>query len=194
MKDRPTIFRADSVRAILAGTKTVTRRPPGTSAFEVGMLLWVKETWGVLHEHAGEISFESAMDDIRRGVPWATVIYRADEEPPKVLRHRNGLAIGGWRSPLYLPRALARLELRVLEVRREPLQSITADDAAKEGVLDPRHVWDGNPYYPRARFADAWDAIHGKGAWDANPLVDRVAFEVARKALGPLPRAFEARA
>jgi hypothetical protein len=49
MTERPMIFSDESVRAILSGTKTMTRRLIGKRPVKwaVGNRIWVKEVWGL---------------------------------------------------------------------------------------------------------------------------------------------------
>ena len=108
MKERPIIFSAPMVRAILAGKKTQTRRiaksykPP----CEVGDRLWVRETW---LPYPGQTQ---------------RVQYAANYEAP----------MGPWKSPIFMPRRYSRILLEVEEVRKERLHAINRDDLYAEGI------------------------------------------------------------
>lgn len=200
MKERPILFSAPMVRAILTGTKTVTRRivrDTGLYAIDAsihgaatverellalatrcpygapGDRLWVRETWGRSWHHAQPPAFYRATDDL------------------------NGYSeFDGWRPSIHMPRWASRLTLDVLSVRVERLHAIDDADAMREGVygcrrcgghgIDPVRVghdpdWcakcGGAGPRPRDDFAALWDSINGARApWSSNPWVWRVEF------------------
>lgn len=150
MKERPILFSAPMVRALLAGRKTVTRRvvkpqprsirattkespnapvelpilgDPTKEPFRPGDRLWVRETWGV--------TLDVALDQARYGATNAArakVRYAADG----VAKERLG--VERWRPSIHMPRWASRLTLEVTGVRVERLQAITEEDAVAEGV------------------------------------------------------------
>ena len=200
MKSRPILFSAPMVRALLAGTKTQTRRPlregtwldpkegvirmcsvgNGVTGFQSvacpygapGDQLWVRE------QFAGSIAYE------RHGYPlreWGNKIwYCADGEPRS----------GQWTRPrpsIHMPRSLSRITLELTDVRVERLQDISEADALAEGVT-PK--WEpgcsgrlmeaigGFSFRPAASaYADLWEQINGAGSWDANPWVWALSFK-----------------
>lgn len=163
MKERPIIFCAPMVRALLDGTKTQTRRVVGrgTSVLRVyprwrlGDRLWVKETFG---PRAGG------------------VVFRADDG--------NDCPDGGrWRPSIFMPRWASRITLEITEVRVQRLQDISEEDAIAEGIRSTLfRPDDGFPLctgyspepddgksilYPSAReaYASLWERINGPGSW-----------------------------
>ena len=174
LKEKPIFFETTSVLAILAGTKTQTRRafclpegqasPPAGAAlkgwrplYQPGDILWVRETWGVGIQLAGGI------------------IYKAD-----YVGRRAPLAEGfKWRPSMIMPRCAARIFLRVTDARVERLQDISEYDAIAEGLADATH------YTPReniARFAEFWDGFNVKRGygWETDPWVWAYTFERMR--------------
>lgn len=133
-KERPILFSAPMVRAILNSTKTQTRRawsvqpPPGvrvgwipgeTSAGRYGRpgeRLYVRETWAAPH----------AYDHLPpRLIPQdARIHYAATED-------RGGLL---WRPSIHMPRWASRITLEITDVRVERLGIISHEDAIAEGV------------------------------------------------------------
>jgi hypothetical protein len=92
--------------------------------------------------------------------------------------------MGRKRPPIFMPRELCRLRLRVEDIRVECLTDIDAADAYEEGInSDPSFETD-NPAAHATKtemidwFADKWNDIHGKGAWDENPWVWIVEFSL----------------
>lgn len=176
MKERPILFSAPMVRAILAGTKTQTRRvctdevadvlarfeTVGTPRYSAGDTLWVRETFA-------NIAIE--------GYP-PTYFYRADGEdlPPFDAR----AADNRWRPSIHMPRTASRITLRVESVRVERLQDISEHDAVCEGIEPATRLACGaDSHDPRQSFLELWDSINaarGYG-WDSNPWVWVVQFE-----------------
>jgi hypothetical protein len=180
VKERPILFSGPMVRAILAGTKTQTRRvvKPApcltrgmqTHEFAVGghdyrcpygapgEKLWVRETW---------------QRNIGNGPP---IIYRADHGAAESVYKADlatgawKIAVSGWRPPIYMPRAASRILLEITDVRVERLQEISDDDARAEG-------YDRSHAFPREWFALLWESIDGAGSWAANPWVWVVSFK-----------------
>lgn len=176
--ERPILFSAPMIRALLAGTKTQTRRVvkdtglyaidaavhgPETAARELlalasrcpygqpGHKLWVRET----HMDLG-----------------ACYLYRAD---PGAETERALVAPGQrWKPAIHMPRAASRITLEVTGVRVERVASISESDAIAEGI----DVTDGEQ--PSVTFARLWDSINGQRApWQSNPWVWVVAFRLA---------------
>ena len=184
MKERPIIFSAPEVRAILAGRKTMTRRLaklPVVGEFtedgslrlrcpfgQPGERLWVRETF--LHEPA-DYCWEASVSIPSRP---ALTIYRADADP-------TGVGTAGWKSPIHMPRSLSRITLEIESVRVERLQDISSDDCVAEGVGDP--VGTPLPYgsvteaWNRRSYQLRWETINGDESWDANPLVWVLSFK-----------------
>lgn len=193
IKDRPIIFSAPMILAILAGRKTQTRRKavpvamgrgpregdrfPGfrDPGFRVGGKLWVKETFAW-------------------GDPPSGCVYKADGQTPYYWGNHEPV----WKSCLFMPRVAARIWLEVLEVRLQLLQDITQDDAKAEGAFSGNYGpyaanWSMVPVTgteqclgsPQMAFANAWNCIHGgehwncksgPSPWDLNPHVFVVTF------------------
>ncbi|WP_432419669.1 hypothetical protein [Herbaspirillum aquaticum] len=185
MKERPILFSAPMVRAILAGDKTQTRRiakdvrhpdlgnvyAPGALVLErepqhvieracpygrPGDRLWVRETWGYNPDHPG--------------MPWHAC-YRADP----------GMEYDGikWKPSIHMPRAACRIKLEITGVRVERLQDISDFDAEDEGT----RIWaaevqkNGNKFSSiRSAWQAMWESINGSDSWQANPWVWVVEF------------------
>jgi hypothetical protein len=189
MNERPILFSAPMVRAILAGTKTQTRRVVnpqpcgGFAVIELGILsaaavtdsrgalircpygksgdrLWVRETWRPTGVCAGQ---------------WTSVYYRADKAQIDRPYFYPNLVKGGWRPAIHMPRAACRLMLEVTAVRVERLQEITEDDARAEGISAPT----SGSF--RGGYAILWDSLNAKRGfgWATNPWVWVVTFDRA---------------
>jgi hypothetical protein len=162
MKERPILFFAPMVRALLAGTKTQTRRAvrkqfaPDAVVAEVGAT--TPEGWQV-SGHSG-LWWDDAgacLDDAVRcpyGIPgdllWVREAWKAhttfDHLPPRDIpqSHVWYLADDGYKADsryrhgMFMPRWASRILLEVTAVRVERLQDISEADARAEGVAyDP---------------------------------------------------------
>lgn len=168
------LFTAEMVRAIHRG-KTETRRL--SCRYQVGDLLYVKETWAAFRQTSYEYDEWEQIISPHNG-SWAdefehhgpmVVEYRADFERSHdawVRKSRGEVTciIERWQSPLHMPKRNARIWLEVTAVRKERLQDITEEGAKAEG------------FESRAAFAEGWDRIHGEGAWASNPEVSVIEF------------------
>ena len=185
MKEHPILFSAPMVRALLAGTKTQTRRvvkpqpdyicQDGTPARSTdtakvrrgqmmtipcpygqpGDRLWVRET------------FLRADRRAAGRPPWVYAADYADADRPRTR----------WTPSIHMPRAASRITLEVTGVRVERLQDISEADAMSEGAPPSHPSIDrisreyGYPDFPRSWYAQLWDHINGPGSWEANPFV-----------------------
>ena len=113
MKDRPILFSAPMVRAILDGKKTMTRRiyKPRFDSWRVGDRLWVRETYTRIHGRA----VYAATCDIE--------CYR-------------------WRPSIFMPRRFSRILLEITEVKRERIRDCSNEDAIREGFLRNIEFWE----------------------------------------------------
>ncbi|WP_296943471.1 hypothetical protein [uncultured Massilia sp.] len=177
-RERGILFSRPMVDALLAGTKTQTRRvvAPGTSSAgrfgAPGERLWVRETYAAFgrwttRANAARGRSEWAFVDTTRaaGLDW-----RFDVDAPDVDGRRDAAAAPAWhrRPALFMPRAASRILLEIVAVRIERLGAIGADDARAEGV--------GPAADPVAAYRAVWERINGPGSWDADPLVRVVTF------------------
>lgn len=182
--DRPILFSAPMVRAILEGRKTMTRRvaKPKFDAWQVGDRLWVKETF-----------VEYSPDD-REGI---LVAYRAtepdfmgdcyDAESRREMDEEG--YITRWKPSIFMPRKFSRILLEITELKRERLQDISEVDAEREGVnkefeVDAVTFFRGsdeaitrNESY-KLGFKHVWEDINGRESWEQNPEVVAIGIKV----------------
>ena len=187
MKAKPILFSTEMVQTILAGRKTVTRRPiKPQPAGGIRRSVFVKS--GLEDMHGYEIKWPCRIGDVRyvqetwaRISDWAEVdqavglfdgyIYRAgwrDAEHPR------------WRPSIHMPREAARLFLRVTDVRTERLQDITEKQAVAEGLTPLIDQQTGAVLISaKGCFHALWDFIYAaKGCgWGENPWVFVFEFE-----------------
>lgn len=154
MKELPINFTGTSVRAILEGRKTMTRRvidpKPGRS-LSPGVRLWVREQFYL--------------------VPWTDDGFQEYDKPfyfatlsEDDLGDIRGCKL---RPASHMPRWASRINLEVINIHVEQLQQITERDAIAEGALN------------RDEFVKIWDLIYSKRGygWDINPVVLVIEFK-----------------
>lgn len=195
MKERPILFSAPMVLAILEGRKTQTRRlyknrkhPDfgcDMAASELvrepqhvidricpygqpGDRLWVRETWAEVG------TFDPGL-----------MIYRADYPACVPRQYENVPPVSEikWKPSIHMFRKNSRINLKITGVRVERLQDISEADAIPEGV-ESDHTEMGPLYWvpglmqetvseksPVESYKKLWEGINGPVSWAANPWV-----------------------
>lgn len=189
-KERPILFSAPMVRAILAGTKTQTRR-----VVKPRDLAWMDEHQG-LREPCNAERCPYGRPGQRLWVRESHWWFKDEPDhscgyyPPKLTREDVEYRADGddgrkaWRPSIHMPRWASRITLEITGVRVERLRDISEADAIAEGITRDRdgHGWqveDGRHYSddPRESYASLWETINGPGSWGANPWVWCIAFK-----------------
>ena len=204
-KERPILFSAAMVKAIIEGRKTMTRRVVKCSRAldtcglmplepdvekcpygQPGDRLWVRETWAAVR---------FSEDDVREShdIPPAKTDYWTTAYKADVVYEENRDDRGfAWRPSIHMPRWASRITLEVTAVRVERLQEITEADARAEGIaLEPcsagHHMryglWTGKKHAcndsAKVVYMDLWEAINAERGfgWDVNPWVFVIEFK-----------------
>ncbi len=160
MKEYPILFSAAMVRAILAGTKTQTRRvfkypswsllpddeadlegdEPRVCSKVSGCLARVQSPYGWPGDRLWVRETHSRCRWQNPGERYVvlkdgTQIYESGERFPGLKRYAPGaFDYIKWKPSIHLPRWASRLTLEVVSVRVERLQEITDTDAIAEGI------------------------------------------------------------
>lgn len=190
MADRPILFSAPMVRALLDGRKTQTRRilkpqpsKPFGSAFMDGQRWWtgdsltaeVIEEWKLRYAPGDRLWVREA-----HAFDGPLVRYYATDAVHELRRKRPSI---------HMPRWASRLTLTVTDVRVQRLQDISTRDCIAEGIaadlrdavglsdLALRHA--AHDTYV-AGYRALWNSLHGADAWAANPWVVALTFAVHR--------------
>lgn len=156
MKEKPILFNSEMIKAILAGTKTITRRPVNpqpeliiqaekhsTYKFKGGLYaldMYTKNS-NILNKCPfGQVGdklwvretwkpkyVKGGLDGFRIHYPDVHPwFYAADGECEK--------GYGSWKPSIHMPRCASRLLLEITAVRIECIQNITREDALAEGI------------------------------------------------------------
>jgi hypothetical protein len=185
------------VRAILAGTKTQTRRVvkphPSDDAFVLVDYSSDGGGWRPYRSDDGEsqsVRGEWIEEEIAcpYGQPgdrlWVRETWLRHSDKPGDYCYRAthkdadffGQTHGGWKPSIHMPRAVSRITLEVTGVRVERLQDISSEDAQAEGWPGPDEHNSIRRAYPIAWYAHLWEQINGTNSWEANPWVWVVEF------------------
>ena len=190
MIERPILFSAPMVRAILDGTKKQTRRiikDTGLYAIEPhhgpevmkrerkalattcpfgspGARLWVRETHQLTITPDGEETY---------------FIYAADFQDKDIKK------ASPWKPSIFMPRFASRITLEITDIRVERLNMISNTDILAEGFRSESCkicVHDGGSGCGSCRsivkpFQDLWEKINGPDSWDKNPYVWVIEFK-----------------
>lgn len=190
---KPILFNTEMVQAILDGRKTVTRRkidrditnfcdvevdgtlldyqnchgdfinPIDLCRYKVGDILYVRETWSI-HECV----------KCQAGIP----ALGGECKCEYVYRASYGATDFRWKPSIHMPKAAARIFLKVTDVRVERVQDITEEDAIAEGMS--KTLVDGVVFISaKGNFHVLWDSLNIKRGygWEDNPWVWVIEFE-----------------
>lgn len=189
-RERPILFSAPMVRALLDGRKTQTRRivKPQADSIEPhdgypgewspwkdgerqasilcpygvsGDRLWVRETTIIAPKRWNDGYGATHVD--AEGDK-RIVQYLATSPSRDAAKAYNLKAT----PTIHMPRWASRITLELTDVRVHRLLDITEDDARAEGAENAR------------AFVTLWDSINGKGSWDASPWVWALTFRLAQ--------------
>lgn len=201
MTERPIIFNAAMVKAILDGRKTQTRRlmkeqpcdPRHPASLfkcpygKVGDQLWVRENFQPL------LADEKTWDDqpyvnYKTGEGY-TASYPATDGVIEYLTADDEVK-SNVKPSIHMPRWASRIQLEITNIRYEKLQKISEEDAYSEGI---KRLYPDKPEENHASicidgihcnfnkatecFKCLWESINGEDSWDKNPYVWVVSFK-----------------
>lgn len=170
------VFENGILKRIYRGEAMIWQeKKEGKSRYNVGDILWVRETFGTVMTK--EMNILDHYD------------YRADEKKRELsfaLKHSK------WKPSIFMPHEAARLFLEVKSVRIERLQDISEEDAKAEGIdiheceMPDSYRDDSNKehctFYVcsacehqtlRGGYSKLWDSLNAKRgySWESNPWV-----------------------
>lgn len=197
MKERPLLFSAPMVRALLDGSKTQTRRilkvkpdfvtsdgiparftPQDENLGRLGEVihcpygqpgdrLWVRESFWGCDLPGYGDTPCVVYDD-----EWHGKEYLPAEARPWARKF-------GRIPSIHMPRNCSRITLEITGVRVERLQDISEEDAIAEGIhclsngqfLPMKKGYSGGLLTAASAYRALWEIINGAGSWDENPFV-----------------------
>ena len=180
-KPKPILFNTEMVRAILDGRKTQTRRPIDVDISNNFDIDKDESIYGYQCPETGDIyNLSEIINNIAPYQPGDILYVREtfspnffpDDSPVyKASCPKSEWSEIRWKPSIFMPKEVARIFLRVTNVRVEKLKNITDEDIQAEGLQS------------RGGFAGAWDELYlGNGfGWDKNPWVWVIEFERVRE-------------
>lgn len=206
-KERPILFSAPMVQAILAGSKTQTRRVVKKISadcelfVDAGDGLWqqcYRDDSGAVHSKSWltKCPFGVKGDRLWVRETWAAPV-ELDSTPPRDIpkdtpiyprdweRQVDGHLIGRWRPSIHMPRWASRITLEVTDIRVERLRDIDNNDILREGIRSEScnicvHIGGSgceSCFGVINPFISLWESINGPGSWDENPWVWVISFQ-----------------
>ncbi|CAM3640233.1 hypothetical protein G4177_06025 [Corallococcus sp. ZKHCc1 1396] len=186
IRERPILFSAAMILALLAGRKTVTRRllkpQPAPNAPHDGGTVWEFRPDKGLHVPCGTVGHLSVAEKMGLRCPYGQpgdrlwvretfhitsaneVVYRADYPYNATERGMENIPAEQavrWCPSIHMPRWASRLTLKVLSVRAERLHDITEEDAKHEGVEEAPDPFDEDTEYWRCFLPECADDCAG---------------------------------
>lgn len=195
MKERPILFNAPMVRAILSGAKTQTRRickfkdasgadfstyshEPMAALVRMcpygrpGDRFWVRESFRQAYE---KTNFSNG------------IVFRADALKACGMEEYSDWY--KWKPSIHMPRCFSRIALEITEVNVERLQDISESDAIAEGCAasgwtpsysNPDNATGADSKSAKDEYAELWESINDVGSWRVNPWVWVISFKVIK--------------
>ncbi|EPC8212034.1 morphogenetic protein [Yersinia enterocolitica] len=194
MNEKPILFNAEMVNAILSGRKTQTRRIISEKTlhlFDVAACAGECHPLELRDDRSQSYYLEfcplgKSGDQLWVRETWAR--YNIDQTSHDMAYRATTPADwpkeGLWRPSIHMPRWASRINLLITGVRVERLRDISQEDAQAEGMeltgwrptySDPDSG--GECETPYDNFAELWISIYGEESWQANPWVWVIDFE-----------------
>lgn len=139
-------------------------KPIRPQPYEIGDILYVRETW---HKYSKRVGKGEACR-LETFYGYKASVQNSEDAAEK------------WKPSIHMPKEAARIFLRVTSVRAERLQEITVEQATREGIKL------SFPPFQVDEFVDIWNstikkADVGRYSWLANPWVWVIEFERCEK-------------
>lgn len=195
MKSRPILYKTEMVKAILAGSKTQTRRTrgledinglpdsyklTGTNIYNDTLFAYFRDNiTGWLDEIKcpfgipGDELWVKETYMIVTGFPTNKIYYKADDPDLRLYPE------GKWKSSLFMKREYSRIQLKIKSIGVERVQDISEGDAMAEGVKPNNAYVDKYFITPKKAFENLWNSINAKKnmGWNKNPWLWKIEFE-----------------
>lgn len=158
-----------------------------TPPYQSGDILYVRETWGVMrakrYDAIVDIAFKAGGENKTIYFPYGGTDNANRNKYDEFIKKWSKQSAFLWHPSIHMPKAAARIWLKVTDVRVERLQDIDGQGVLKEGLNSLVHpeadYFDTNQ---REMFENLWNSTIKKSdqniyGWEANPWVWVIEFE-----------------
>ena len=185
-------------QAVIAGTKTMTRRIVPESTLRMAKME-VDIHGGDLLERIKDHSLYMWRDEVAIAQSYSSIVEQDPENDYGNYYIKQFKYTPAWTNKMFAKANLMPHRIRITGIRVERLQDITEEDCLREGIQeyypyikrDPndkartfQYFRDGKIRYRQspapACFAHLIDDISGRGTWERNPWVFVYSFELIR--------------
>lgn len=206
-KEKPIIFSAPMIRALLEERKTMTRRvvdPQPVEGQRIGPCHFNASGYAIWEGDSCTCKgvrcpYQVGMrlwvkENLKRNAMGAWE-YAATPGFGLIARSMDAIE---WASraaktkktqcpSMFMPRWASRITLEVTAVKRERLGEISEQDAMEEGFYQAVHESPDGIGDPREWFKGVWESLHGKGSWNENLWVGATSFRVVEDTMTAKP-------
>lgn len=140
--------------------------------YKVGDILYVRETWcrGKVEEDAPDAEGQDSYLYVSQCKEEDRIIYKE-----QCIRWNVDISETKWKPSIFMPKEVARIFLKVTNIKVERLQNIDYEGCKNEGVKAGYDGWIGE-------WSKLWDSTVNKKdlddyGWDSNPYVWVIEFE-----------------
>jgi len=172
------IFDSESVKAILAGIKTQSRRVIKPQPTWVGepYNLWIHEqgmTVTANDPHMAKFARYKVGEMVY--VKESYAIYGVFGSTTHYHYKADGALSLDYKTPLFMPESLSRIKLQIVRVGCERVHDISLEDCIKEGIWSIRYTTTEHNWF--CAWQTRWIHVNGQASWDSNPWVWVYEFE-----------------
>lgn len=182
-------------QAVIAGTKTMTRRivPEGTMRMAK---MEVEIHGGDLLERIKDHSLYMWRDEVAIAQSYSSIVEQDPENDYGNYYIKQFKYTPAWTNKMFVKANFMPHRIRITDIRVERLQDISEADIAEEGIRMRFEKGQTKPYFtfpkwddndpstifltPREAFAALIDRISGRGTWQCNPWVFVYEFELIK--------------
>jgi hypothetical protein len=200
-KQIPMLYSTPMVKALLDGRKTMTRRlvkfNKPIEVDQIGFTAFCNDGQFAVRGKHGNVHYGESLFNMpyRVGdVIWVRERFETETDGrirfyasnPEVEHNAAYRNLTKWKPSIHMPKAAARIWLKITNVRVERLHDITRSDIRREGLVCPDELCSDDRFpnyrqwYPQA-WKDLWIKLNGKDSFESNPWVWVIEFERIEK-------------
>lgn len=183
--------------AVLAGTKTQTRRIIGVMPKDPKIAYGLEDEAGYVHLLDGYTVVAKSKYKVGEEVAVAQPYKYFDGKSDKYMNEWakivacNGMNTVGYNNKMFVRADLMPYKVKITDIRVQRLQDISDEDCLAEGITryangvytfteNDKKIFRANLNTPKKAYADLIDKISGKGTFESNPWVFAYNFQLIK--------------